>query len=133
MMANASASAIFGTGTGSAFNTTPTTTHMHGNPVTGGVGGLGSVAGPSSVHMPMPHHMNGADLGPPPPIDDDEGMIPVQDAEMRDQYDDLLDVVGPKLVPITPIMRYAMRDVVTEYEDDQSISEYASLSDVDEY
>jgi hypothetical protein len=30
-------------------------------------------------------------------------------------------------------MRFAMHDVVAEYEDDQSISEYASLSDVDEY
>jgi hypothetical protein len=39
------------------------------------------------------------------------------------------EVMGPKLVPITPIMRFAMRDVVQEYEDDQSISEYASLSD----
>ena len=43
------------------------------------------------------------------------------------------DVVGPKLVPTTPIMRYAMREVVEEYEDVQSVSEYASLSDVDEY
>lgn len=43
------------------------------------------------------------------------------------------EVVGPKLLPITPIMRYAMREVVQEYEDDQSVSEYASLSDVDEY
>ncbi|KAF9523784.1 hypothetical protein CPB83DRAFT_862279 [Crepidotus variabilis] len=43
------------------------------------------------------------------------------------------EIVGPKLVPITPIMRYAMREVVQEYEDDQSVSEYASLSDVDEY
>ena len=42
-------------------------------------------------------------------------------------------VVGPKLVPTTPIMRYAMREVVQEYEDEQSVSEYASLSDVDEY
>lgn len=43
------------------------------------------------------------------------------------------EVVGPKLVPTTSIMRYAMREVVEEYEDIQSVSEYASLSDVDEY
>ncbi|PCH33251.1 hypothetical protein WOLCODRAFT_61294 [Wolfiporia cocos MD-104 SS10] len=45
------------------------------------------------------------------------------------------DVVGPKLVPITPIMRYAMREVVQEYydDDDQTVSEYASLSEVEEY
>jgi hypothetical protein len=42
-------------------------------------------------------------------------------------------IVGPKLVPVTPILRYAMREVVQEYEDEQSVSEYASLSDVDEY
>ncbi|TFK29432.1 hypothetical protein FA15DRAFT_700030 [Coprinopsis marcescibilis] len=43
------------------------------------------------------------------------------------------EVIGPKIVPVSPIMRYAMREVVKEYEDDQSVSEYASLSDVDEY
>lgn len=43
------------------------------------------------------------------------------------------EVPGPKLVPTTPIMRYAMREVVQEYEDVQSVSEYASLSEVDEY
>ncbi|KAG6914846.1 hypothetical protein DXG01_014978 [Tephrocybe rancida] len=65
----------------------------------------------------------------------EEGMVPVSEHELgqRDMYEEVLEVVGPKLVPTTPIMRYAMRDVVQEYEDDQSISEYASLSDVDEY
>ena len=53
------------------------------------------------------------------------------DDEDDDDEDDL--VVGPKLVPASPIMRYAMREVVQEYEDEQSVSEYASLSDVDEY
>lgn len=81
-------------------------------------------------------------LGPPPPLDDDD-MVPVSDAEMQrnvnsgiqvDPYEEeYLELVGPKLVPITPIMRYAMREVIEEYEDDQSVSEYASLSDVDEY
>ena len=60
-----------------------------------------------------------------------------------------LDVIGPKLLPTTPIIRYAMREVLKEYEvvgddgeyrysrtskvlsDDRS--DYASLSDVDEY
>lgn len=59
------------------------------------------------------------------------------------------EVVGPKLLPTTPIVRYAMREVLKEYEivgedgeyrisrtskvlsDDRS--DYASLSDVDEY
>ncbi|KAF8805559.1 hypothetical protein BYT27DRAFT_7104264 [Phlegmacium glaucopus] len=74
-------------------------------------------------------------LGPPPPIDDDEEMmVPVNEGmHGGDIYEEVMEVVGPKLVPITPIMKFAMRDVVQEYEDDQSISEYASLSDVDEY
>ncbi|KAG5725197.1 hypothetical protein E4T56_gene10166 [Termitomyces sp. T112] len=65
----------------------------------------------------------------------EEGMIPVPEHELgqRDIYEDVLEVVGPKLVPTTPIMRYAMHDVVQEYEDDQSVSEYASLADIDEY
>jgi hypothetical protein len=72
---------------------------------------------------------------PPPPIDEDEAMEPVSEVEMHggDVFEAVMEVIGPKLVPTTPIMRYAMRDVVQEYEDDQSISEYASLSDVDEY
>ena len=70
-------------------------------------------------------------LGLPPPIDDEE-MVPVNEG-MGDIYGEVMEVVGPKLVPITPIMRFAMRDVVQEYEDDHSISEYASLSEVDEY
>jgi hypothetical protein len=44
-----------------------------------------------------------------------------------------VEIVGPKLLPTTPIMKYAMMSVVEEYEDAQSVSEYASLSDVDEY
>lgn len=57
-------------------------------------------------------------LGPTKYEDEDEGV-------------GLLEVVGPKLVPMTPIMRYAMREVVSEYEDEQSVSEYESmLSDV---
>ncbi|TDL16880.1 hypothetical protein BD410DRAFT_794891 [Rickenella mellea] len=51
------------------------------------------------------------------------------------------EVMGPKLVPTTPVMRYAMREVLGEYgiDDDDARegegerSEYASLSDVEEY
>ncbi|KAI0321508.1 hypothetical protein OF83DRAFT_276925 [Amylostereum chailletii] len=43
------------------------------------------------------------------------------------------EMFGPKLLPATPILRYAMGSVVAEYEDTTSVSEYASLSDVDEY
>ncbi|KAK2460799.1 hypothetical protein APHAL10511_007269 [Amanita phalloides] len=68
---------------------------------------------------------------------DDEDMIAVPDHEMAvpyyDDEEELLEVVGPKLVPITPIMRYAMKEVVQEYEDDGSVSEYASMVDPDEY
>ena len=42
--------------------------------------------------------------------------------------------VGPKLLPATPIMRYAMREVVGDYYvEEDTVSEYASLVDVDEY
>lgn len=116
----------------------------------------GSMAGYSGVGMPPapPLNYNAAmaasgsgtaidHLGPPPPIDDDEVMIPVPDIEMRrnvhsgvpvEAYEEeYFELVGPKLIPVTPIMRYAMGEVIEEYEDDQSVSEYASLSDVDEY
>ncbi|KAH9942044.1 hypothetical protein B0H21DRAFT_751367 [Amylocystis lapponica] len=55
--------------------------------------------------------------------------------EAQAAEDDEEEMVGPKLVPITPIMRFAMREVVQEYydDDDQTVSEYASLSDVEEY
>ncbi|KAG1861194.1 hypothetical protein DFJ58DRAFT_265881 [Suillus subalutaceus] len=43
------------------------------------------------------------------------------------------EVIGPKLVPLTPIMRYAMREVVLEYEDVRTLSDYASFTDVEEY
>lgn len=82
-------------------------------------------------------------LGPPPPIDDEEGMVPVLPGDVRgavhsgipaDPYEEeYLELVGPKLIPVTPIMRYAMAEVIEEYEDDQSNSDYASLPDPDEY
>ena len=43
------------------------------------------------------------------------------------------DFVGPKLLPATPIMRYAMREVVHVFLEEDTVSEYASLSDVNEY
>ncbi|KAF7968000.1 hypothetical protein HWV62_32198 [Athelia sp. TMB] len=51
----------------------------------------------------------------------------------EDDEEDEEEIVGPRLVPCTPIMYAAMREVVMEYEDAQSVSEYASLSDPDEY
>ena len=42
--------------------------------------------------------------------------------------------VGPKLLPSTPIMRYAMREVVRDFLEEDTASEYASLSeDINEY
>ena len=45
------------------------------------------------------------------------------------------EIVGPKVLPTTPIMRYAMREVVEEYydRDNDTVSEYRSLSEVEEY
>ncbi|KAG2347083.1 hypothetical protein BDR05DRAFT_958549 [Suillus weaverae] len=50
-----------------------------------------------------------------------------------DEEDEEEAVIGPKLVPLTPIMRYAMREVVLEYEDVRTLSDYASFTDVEEY
>lgn len=115
----------------------------------------GSMTGYSGVGMPPPPPMNynaamaasasgtAVDhLGPPPPIDDEDVMIPVPEMGSRrdvhsgipvEPYEEYLELIGPKLIPITPIMRYAMGEVIEEYEDDQSVSEYESLPDVDEY
>lgn len=70
------------------------------------------------------------------PMSEDEIMRAherMMDAQGPDDFED--EMVGPKVVPITPIMRYAMREVVQEYydDDDQTVSEYASLSEVEEY
>ncbi|KAJ6613599.1 hypothetical protein B0H10DRAFT_1805148 [Mycena sp. CBHHK59/15] len=60
----------------------------------------------------------------------EEDMVPVSERELaREEY---VEVIGCKLVP-TPIMKFAMREVVEEYEDQQSVSEYVSLSEVEEY
>ncbi|KAI8989619.1 hypothetical protein BD414DRAFT_484704 [Trametes punicea] len=82
----------------------------------------------------------------------EEDMVPMTDEEVLRAHERLMDgpplsgpapgdeeeeVLGPKLVPISPIMRYAMREVVQEYyaddDDDRTASEYASLSDPQEY
>ncbi|KAJ7151410.1 hypothetical protein C8R43DRAFT_1127689 [Mycena crocata] len=60
----------------------------------------------------------------------DGDMVPVSEREFaREEY---VEIVGCKLVP-TPIMKFAMREVVEEYEDQQSVSDYVSLSEVGEY
>ncbi|KIY49830.1 hypothetical protein FISHEDRAFT_40955 [Fistulina hepatica ATCC 64428] len=41
--------------------------------------------------------------------------------------------IGPKCLPATPIVRYAMAHVLQEYDQSDSQSEYVSLSDVEEY
>lgn len=83
------------------------------------------------------HHQDEMPEHPPPPFSG-----PIRhygpggyDEEMMDEMDveEEEEVIGPKLFPVSPIMRYAMREVIKEYEDDRSVSEYASLSDVDEY
>ena len=73
----------------------------------------------------------------------DEDMEPMSDEEVLRAHERLADevagededeeVLGPKLVPISPIMRYAMMEVVQEYyaDEDRTESEYASLSDAD--
>lgn len=60
-----------------------------------------------------------------------------QPAYHREEVEDVGEddgFVGPKLFPATPIMRFAMKVVVSDYIlEDDTVSEYASLSDVNEY
>jgi len=85
--------------------------------------------------IPRSVRQSGTIIGTPEAAE--SSMAPVSEggaAMMQGEEDDDDDeVVGPKLVATTPIMLFAMREVVQEYEDVQSVSEYASLSDVDEY
>lgn len=60
-------------------------------------------------------------------------LVSPQESQVESRMGEIDDVIGPRLLPTTPIMRYAMREVVQEYEDGQSVSEYASLSEVEEY
>ncbi|OJA16556.1 hypothetical protein AZE42_00622 [Rhizopogon vesiculosus] len=80
--------------------------------------GSGSTVGASSedgdMMMMNPVNMSTRELGQIDEEDEDE-------------------VIGPKLMPLTPIMRYAMREVVLEYEDVRTVSDYASFTDVEEY
>lgn len=75
---------------------------------------------------------------------DEEDMIALSDEEfvreqerlyeLRGGYEEEEEIIGPKLVPTTPIMRFAMKEVVQEYYDEErTVSEYASLSEVEEY
>ncbi|KAF7329743.1 hypothetical protein MKEN_00237600 [Mycena kentingensis (nom. inval.)] len=66
------------------------------------------------------------------PVSEGEALYAEREREAYYPYveEEEVEVVGCKLVP-TPIMRYAMRDVVAEYEDQRSVSDYMSLSDVD--
>ncbi|KAF7366723.1 hypothetical protein MSAN_00930400 [Mycena sanguinolenta] len=57
-------------------------------------------------------------------------MVPVSEPELG--RGDYMEVVGCKLVA-TPIMKFAMREVIEEYEDQHSVSDYVSLSEVEEY
>ncbi len=68
-------------------------------------------------------------------LSDDELFREEQRAMELQGVEEEEEIVGPKLVPTTPIMRYAMREVVQEYydDDDRTVSEYASLSEVEEY
>ncbi|EAU83925.2 hypothetical protein CC1G_10330 [Coprinopsis cinerea okayama7 len=78
--------------------------------------------------MPMPHPIH---YGPPPPRGYHDDMVDEDDYGDEELEEE--EVIGPKIMPVSPIMRYAMREVIKEYEDDQSVSEYASLSDFEEY
>jgi hypothetical protein len=80
-------------------------------------------------HHVVPQHMN--HQPPPPPFQ--QHYADEYDEIVEDMEDEEEEVIGPKLFPVSPIMRFAMREVIKEYEDDRSVSEYASLSDVDEY
>ncbi|TFK75628.1 hypothetical protein BDN72DRAFT_786875 [Pluteus cervinus] len=106
-----------------------------GMSMSGGLGtNLGSLSGLGG-HMGAASSATAVELMPP-----DDDIIPMTDLGPpprepfeNDEEEEVLDFVGPKLFPITPVMRFAMREVVQEYEDNRSVSEYASLSDVDEY
>ena len=100
-------------------------------------GNFGGESSGTAVDLADPPNTPGAPPVAIPGAEDDEEMIAVPEHEIGvpyyDEEEELLEVVGPKLVPITPIMRCAMKEVVQEYEDDGSVSEYASVLDPDEY
>lgn len=63
-------------------------------------------------------------------LQEERRVMALRNLEVEDE-----EIVGPKVLPITPIMRFAMREVVQEYyeDDDGTASEFHSLSDVEEY
>jgi len=98
-----------------------------------GVGGVGSPIGAGSSGTAV-EAMGGTEDGDMVAVSERDLGQPLTNVYDEDDDDEeAMDVVGPKLVATTPIMKFAMREVVEEYEDEQSVSEYASLSDVDEY
>lgn len=106
---------------------------------------------PLHHHLPTPQRATGRfDLTESPHTsallgDDDDIMVALSDEEIVRETqrhwelqgaEEEEEIVGPKVLPTTPIMRFAMREVVQEYYDDdeeRSVSEYASLSGPDEY
>ncbi|KAF8480197.1 hypothetical protein DFH94DRAFT_630595 [Russula ochroleuca] len=107
----------------------------------------GAVSQPGLDHQTMPtsrrvsigiHHIGASSSGTAIVSDsvemdgmDGEPYTLVEQDLAHAQEDD--EIFGPKVLPATPIMRYAMREVVAEYEDTRSVSEYASLSDMEDY
>jgi hypothetical protein len=97
------------------------------SPITPGAG-----AGAASRRASIGVHLAASGSGTAIMESVDGDMIPISEREAGMLPDDE-EIFGPKIVPATPILRYAMREVVAEYEDERSVSEYASLADVDEY
>ncbi|KAF8842845.1 hypothetical protein BDN67DRAFT_965290 [Paxillus ammoniavirescens] len=93
-----------------------TTRVLSNNSYAGGASGTVGVESSEDGDMVMVHPVN----------------LSTRDLGQIDEGDEQ-EIVGPKLTPLTPIMRYAMREVVQEYEDVRTVSEYASLNDPDEY
>jgi hypothetical protein len=93
---------------------------------------------PSVGIIPSPINVgSGSTLGASSEDGDMMAMNPVnistRELGQIDEENEEEEVIGPKLVPLTPIMRYAMREVVLEYEDVRTLSDYASFTDVEEY
>lgn len=93
---------------------------------------------PAVGNIPSPINIgSGSTLGASSEDGDMMAMNPInmstRELGQIDEEDEEEEVIGPKLVPLTPIMRYAMREVVLEYEDVRTLSDYASFTDVEEY
>lgn len=97
-----------------------------------------TTANPAVGMIPSPINIgSGSTIGASSEDGDMMAMNPVnmstRELGQIDEEDEEEEVIGPKLVPLTPIMRYAMREVVLEYEDVRTLSDYASFTDVEEY